>query len=88
MGTTSQHWHIDLEELLNLEVPPEPMLRDIFLKTANLEPMLEAVFLTNLKDIFLLLKLLVFCNWGMACLTHWTSDASVPKVKTPYIHGH
>ena len=62
MGTTSQHWHIDLEELLNLEVPPEPMLRDIFLKIANLGPMLEAVFLTNLKDIFLLLKLLVFCN--------------------------
>ena len=62
MGTTSQHWHVDLEELLHLEVSPESMRRRVFHKTANLEPTLEAVFLTNLKDIFLLLKLLVFCN--------------------------
>ena len=56
VGTTSQHWQLDLGEVLHLEVPPGPMLRDIFLETASLKPTLGAVFFTTTHFYF------VFCH--------------------------
>ena len=78
---TWQHWHLLVVEK-HLVVPPPLMPRDIFFNTDSFDPILGAVFLVKLKFTCLSLKLLVFCKWGIASFTQFTSKLSVPYVET------